>query len=108
MRGMNNLLLNMEQNKLAKKYELVHKRTVCRALPMEKKIRMKSIADRLPEPAKEVIRYAENRTKKMKIEDIRRYIEMNIKDVTDVTASRIYEVMTDLPHQQKKMTAVLG
>ena len=35
-----------------------------------------------------------NRTKKMKIEDIRRYIEMNIKDVSDKTASRIYEVMT--------------
>ena len=34
------------------------------------------------------------KTKKMKIEDIRRYIEMNIKDVSDVTASRIYEVMT--------------
>ena len=34
------------------------------------------------------------KTKKMKIEDIRRYIEMNIKDVDDVKASRIYEVMT--------------
>ena len=34
------------------------------------------------------------KTKKMKIEDIRRYIEMNIKDVSDKTASRIYEVMT--------------
>ena len=34
------------------------------------------------------------KTKRMKIEDIRRYIEMNIKDVDDVKASRIYEVMT--------------
>ena len=34
------------------------------------------------------------KTKKMKIEDIRRYIEKNIKDVSDKTASRIYEVMT--------------
>jgi hypothetical protein len=34
------------------------------------------------------------KTKKMKIEDIRRYIEMNIKGVSDQTASRIYEVMT--------------
>ncbi len=34
------------------------------------------------------------KTKKMKIEDIRRYIELNIKGVNDVTASRIYEVMT--------------
>ncbi len=34
------------------------------------------------------------KTKKMKIEDIRRYIEMNVKDVSDQTASRIYEVMT--------------
>ena len=33
------------------------------------------------------------KTKKMKIEDIRRYIEMNIKGVSDQTASRIYEVM---------------
>lgn len=35
-----------------------------------------------------------NKTKKMKIEDIRRYIELNIKGVSDKTASRIYEVMT--------------
>ena len=34
------------------------------------------------------------KTKKMKIEDIRRYIEMNIQGVSDQTASRIYEVMT--------------
>ena len=43
-----------------------------------------------------------NRTKKMKIEDIRRYIEMNIKDVTDVTASRIYEVMTGFTTSTKE------
>ena len=35
-----------------------------------------------------------NKTKKMKIEYIRRYIELNIKGVSDKTASRIYEVMT--------------
>jgi hypothetical protein len=34
------------------------------------------------------------KTKKMKIEDIRRYIESNIKDVDEIMASRIYEVMT--------------
>jgi hypothetical protein len=38
----------------------------------------------------------------MKIEDIRRYIEMNIKDVTDVTASRIYEVMTGFTASTKE------
>ena len=32
--------------------------------------------------------------KKTKIEDIRRYIELNIKGVDDIMASRIYEVMT--------------
>ncbi len=32
------------------------------------------------------------RTKKIK--DIRRYIELNIKGVDDIMASRIYEVMT--------------
>ena len=42
------------------------------------------------------------RTKKMKIEDIRRYIEMNIKDVSDVTASRIYEVMTGFTESTKE------
>ena len=42
------------------------------------------------------------KTKKMKIEDIRRYIEMNIKDVTDVTASRIYEVMTGFTASTKE------
>ena len=30
----------------------------------------------------------------MKIEDIRRYIEIIVNDVSDQTASRIYEVMT--------------
>tara|TARA_A100001011_G_C14167879_1_gene781134 strand:+ start:991 stop:1134 length:144 start_codon:yes stop_codon:yes gene_type:complete len=38
----------------------------------------------------------------MKIEDIRRYIEMNIKDVNDVTASRIYEVMTGFTASTKE------
>ena len=38
----------------------------------------------------------------MKIEDIRRYIEMNIKDVTDVTAPRIYEVMTGFTASTKE------
>ena len=42
------------------------------------------------------------RTKKMKIEDIRRYIEMNIKDVNDITASRIYEVMTGFTASTKE------
>ncbi len=42
------------------------------------------------------------KTKRMKIEDIRRYIEMNIKDVTDVTASRIYEVMTGFTASTKE------
>ena len=32
--------------------------------------------------------------KTKKIEDIRRHIELNIKGVDDVMASRIYEVMT--------------
>ena len=34
------------------------------------------------------------KSKKMKMVDIRRYIESNVKDVDDVMASRIYEVMT--------------
>ena len=34
------------------------------------------------------------KTKTKKIEDIRRYIELNIKGVDDIMASRIYEVMT--------------
>ena len=38
----------------------------------------------------------------MKIEDIRRYIEMNIKDVNDVTASCIYEVMTGFTASTKE------
>jgi hypothetical protein len=38
----------------------------------------------------------------MKIEDIRRYIEMNIKDVNDITASRIYEVMTGFTASTKE------
>tara|TARA_B100001778_G_scaffold326562_1_gene323419 strand:- start:235 stop:378 length:144 start_codon:yes stop_codon:yes gene_type:complete len=38
----------------------------------------------------------------MKIEDIRRYIEMNIKDVNDKTASRIYEVMTGFTASTKE------
>ena len=42
------------------------------------------------------------RTRKMKIEDIRRYIEMNIKDVNDITASRIYEVMTGFTASTKE------
>ena len=42
------------------------------------------------------------KTKKMKIEDIRRYIEMNIKDVSDQTASRIYEVMTGFTASTKE------
>ena len=42
------------------------------------------------------------RTKKMKIEDIRRYIEMNIKDVSDVTASRIYEAMSGFTASTKE------
>ena len=43
-----------------------------------------------------------NKTKKMKIEDIRRYIEMNIKGVSDKTASRIYEVMTGFTASTKE------
>ena len=43
-----------------------------------------------------------NRTKKMMIEDIRRYIEMNIKDVTDVAASRMYDVMTGFTASTKE------
>ena len=42
------------------------------------------------------------KTKKMKIEDIRRYIELNIKGVNDVTASRIYEVMTGFTASTKE------
>ena len=42
------------------------------------------------------------KTKKMKIEDIRRYIELNIKDVSDVMASRIYEVMTGFTASTKE------
>ena len=42
------------------------------------------------------------KTKKMKIEDIRRYIESNIKDVSDVMASRIYEVMTGFTASTKE------
>ena len=38
----------------------------------------------------------------MKIEDIRRYIEMNIKGVSDKTASRIYEVMTGFTASTKE------
>ena len=34
------------------------------------------------------------KSKKTTMVDIRRYIEMNVKDVDDVMASRIYEVMT--------------
>ena len=33
-------------------------------------------------------------TKQVTIEEIRKHIESRIKDVSDVTASRIYEVMT--------------
>ena len=34
------------------------------------------------------------KSKKTTMIDIRRYIELNIQDVDDVMASRIYEVMT--------------
>lgn len=33
-------------------------------------------------------------TKQVTIEEIRKHIESRIRDVSDVTASRIYEVMT--------------
>ena len=32
--------------------------------------------------------------KTRKVKDIRRYIELNIKEVDDISASRIYEIMT--------------
>ena len=40
--------------------------------------------------------------KAKKIEDIRRYIELNIKEVDDITASRIYEVMTGFTASTKE------
>jgi|TARA_Y100000310_G_C20250957_1_gene609051 hypothetical protein len=40
--------------------------------------------------------------KTKKIEDIRRYIELNIKEVDDITASRIYEVMTGFTASTKE------
>ena len=48
------------------------------------------------------------KTKKMKIEDIRRYIELNIKGVNDVTASRIYEVMTGFNASTKDGDGKIG
>ena len=46
----------------------------------------------------------------MPIEEIRIYIESNIKNISDVTASRIYELMTGRPTlvktEQNKIIAI--
>ena len=42
------------------------------------------------------------KSKKTTMIDIRRYIELNIKDVDDIMASRIYEVMTGFTASPKE------
>tara|TARA_B100001179_G_scaffold233116_1_gene229315 strand:- start:722 stop:889 length:168 start_codon:yes stop_codon:yes gene_type:complete len=42
------------------------------------------------------------KSKKTTMIDIRRYIEMNVKDVDDIMASRIYEVMTGFTASTKE------
>ena len=59
MRRMNNLLLNMEQNKLAKKYELAYKKLYAELPQWKRELVDEKHSRQATELAKEVIRYAE-------------------------------------------------
>ncbi len=59
MRRMNSLLLNMEQNKLAKKYELAYKKLYAELPQWKRELVDEKHSRQATELAKEVIRYAE-------------------------------------------------
>ena len=63
MRGMNNLLLNMEQNKLAKKYELAYKKLYAELPQWKRELVDEKHSRQSAELAKEVIRYVEKNKK---------------------------------------------